>query len=157
MVFHNTKVRELPFVKKYLDTSSSELEAKRRFARAVFGKSGPCYVPASYPNVKDAIDSIHKADGIAILSSWNLDNVTDDEIMEMMKLGLDGIECFSPRIHPSTMKALLKIVKDRHAFVTCGSTYHGPNKPAFQLGKTQCPQKALSLVRIFTKAAETQS
>ncbi len=157
MVFHNAKVRELPFVKKYIDTSGSELEAKRRFAQAVFGKNGPCYVPASYPNVKDAIDSIHKADGIVILSSWNLDNITDEEINDMMELGFDGIECFSPRVHSATTKSLLKIVKDRHAFVTCGSTYHGPNKPAYQMGKTTCPDKALSLVRIFTKAAESQS
>lgn len=157
MVFHNAKVRELPFVKQYLDTSSSELEAKRRFTRAVFGKNGPCYVPASYPNVKDVIDSIHKADGIAILSSWNLDNISDEEIEGMMELGFDGIECFSPRIHPSTMTALLRIVKERHAFVTSGSTYSGPNKPAYQLGKTHCPEKALPLVRIFTKASDGES
>lgn len=156
MVFNNKRVRELSFVKKYIENASNETQARRRFMADVFGKNGPCYVTAQYPKLADAIEAIHNADGIAILSSWNMDNIPDDEIERMMELGIDGIECFSPRVHQSTMTSLLKIVRSHRAFVTCGSDYHGPNKPNFHLGDTRCPAKALSLVRIITKVLENE-
>lgn len=154
MVFNNRRVRELSFVKKYLKEYSDEKIAREHFMKDVFGQQGPCYVPYEYPSVKDMIDAIHDADGIAVLSSWNLDHVSDQEIEEMMQFGFDGIECFSPKLHEETTTALLKIVKAHRLFVTCGSIYRGPNKPKFKLGDTRCPEKALSLVRIMTKAAQ---
>jgi hypothetical protein len=66
MVFHNKRVRELSFVKKYLESSKNETQARRRFARDVFGKGGPCYVTASYPALGDMVKAIHDAGGIAI-------------------------------------------------------------------------------------------
>lgn len=52
MVFHNKRVRELSFVKKYLENSSSEKQARKKFIRDVFGKGGPCFVQAQYPELK---------------------------------------------------------------------------------------------------------
>lgn len=155
MVFHNKRVRELSFVKKYLENSSSEKQARKKFIRDVFGKGGPCFVQAQYPELKDVLQAIHDADGIAILSSWNMDMIPDEDIEKMMNLGIDGIECFSPRVHDATMAALLKLATKHHAFVTCGSDYHGPKRPRFKMGKCYCPEKALPLVRIMTKALDT--
>lgn len=154
MVFHNKRVRELSFVKKYLDSSSTERQARRKFIKDVFGKNGPCYVEGEYPDIKDVLKAIHDADGIAVLSSWNMDNISDEEIEELMQLGIDGIECFSPRVHEATMAALLKIATTHRAFVTCGSDYHGTKRPRFKMGKCYCPEKALPLVRIMTKALD---
>lgn len=154
MVFHNKRVRELSIVKKYLENSSSEKQARRHFIRDVFGKGGPCYVQPEYPPFEEVLKAIHDAEGIAVLSSWNMDNLSDDEIENLMNLGVDGIECFSPRIHEATMAALLKIATAHCAFVTCGSDYHGPRRPRFKLGKCYCPEKALPLVRIMTKALD---
>lgn len=152
MVFHNKRVRELSFVKKYLESSKNETQARRRFARDVFGKGGPCYVTAIYPALGDMVKAIHDAGGIAILSSWNMDHIHDEEIETMMELGIDGIECFSPRIHEATMTSLLRIVKKHSAFVTCGSDFHGPNRPKFKMGHCCCPEKAWPLVRILSEA-----
>lgn len=154
MVFHNKRVRELSFVKKYLDEAKSEKQARRHFIHDVFGKGGPCYVEAEYPPFEEVLKAIHDAEGIAVLSSWNMDNLADNEIEKLMDLGVDGIECFSPRIHEATMAALLKIATSHRAFVTCGSDYHGPKRPRFKLGKCFCPEKALPLVRIMTKALD---
>ncbi len=102
MLFNNKQGRQLPLVKQYLMENTDERIARQRFVQDVFGPKGPCYVPANYISAKDAIQAIHQADGIAILSSWNMDNVTDQSITELMDQGFDGIECFSPRIHVST-------------------------------------------------------
>ena len=154
MVFHNERTRSLPFVKKYLDNCESHSAAMSRFETDVFGKNGPCYVKADYPDAKAVIDAIHNAGGIAILSSWHLDYISDEVLEEIVDLGMDGVECFSNDIHEQTIAAALKIVQKRKLFVSCGSDYHGPTKPKYHMGVSNCPEKALPLVRILTKAAK---
>ena len=154
MVFHNERTRMLPFVRKYLDSCDSEKLAMSRFETDIFGKNGPCFVKAEYPDVTTIIDAIHKAGGIAILASWHLDYFSDETIENIVDLGIDGIECFSPDVHEKTIASLLKIVQKRKLFVSCGSDYHGPTKQNYSMGVSNCPTKALSLVRILTKAAK---
>lgn len=154
MVFNNKTVRELPMVQKYIKMSKSEKEARARFKHGVFGSKGPCYVQGDYPDIKTLIDAIHDANGIAILSSWHMDSISDDGIEVLLKSGFDGVECFSPLVHPQTMTSLLKVTKAHKGFITCGSDYHGAIKPNYKLGMTNCPAKALPLVRVITKAAQ---
>ena len=125
-----------------------------RFETDIFGKNGPCFVKAEYPDVTTIIDAIHKAGGIAILASWHLDYFSDETIENIVDLGMDGIECFSPDVHEKTIASLLKIVQKRKLFVSCGSDYHGPTKQNYSMGVSNCPTKALPLVRILTKAAK---
>lgn len=153
MVFRNHQTKNLSFVKKYIESSANEKEAMARFKNAMFGKHGPCYVEGKYPSAKEILDAIHDANGIAILSSWHLDYIDDHTIEELIGLGLDGVECFSPGIHKQTMTALLKLVQKNKLFVSAGSDFHGPSRPGRELGVTNCPEKGLALVRIFTKAA----
>ena len=152
MVFNNAKAREFSVVKPYVEKYEPK-EAMLRFRRDVFGPGSPCYVPAIYPDAQNIVDAIHDAGGIAILASWHLDKISDDLIEEIMNLGVDGIECFSPEIHEETMAAAIKIAQKHKAFISCGSDYHGSTKPNRHMGVTNCPKKALPLVRILTKAA----
>ena len=78
----------------------------------------------------------------------------DDVLEEIVDLGMDGVECFSNDIHEQTVAAALKIVQKRKLFVSCGSDYHGPTKPKYLMGVSNCPEKALPLVKILTKAAK---
>lgn len=153
MVFNNKVVRQMSFVKKYIDETENIRQAKRRFQKEIFGKNGPCYVTVKYPEAKEMIEAIHNAGGIAILASWHMDSVSKPVIEEMMSLGLDGIECFSPDLQDTTITLLLKIAQSRKAFVTAGSDFHGTTKPRKKLGVTNCPEKAIPLVRIIPKAA----
>ena len=154
MVFNNERVRSMSFVKRYIDQSSTQSEAMARFKRDLFGKGGPCYVKGNYPELDSAIEAIHQAGGIAILSSWQLDNISDEMIERMISLGIDGVEVFSPNVHDETIAAVLKIVQKYKLLVSCGSDYHGPTKPNRRLGETNCPEKGLALVKILTKAAK---
>ena len=97
MVFNNERVRSMSFVKRYIDQASTQSEAMARFKRDLFGKGGPCYVKGNYPELDSAIEAIHQAGGIAILSSWQLDNISDEMIERMISLGIDGVEVFSPK------------------------------------------------------------
>ena len=152
MVFNNEKVRQLPFVRQYIESTNSKQEAMRAFKYNTFGKGGPCYVKANYPEVVDVIRSIHDACGIAILASWHTDYMADEIIEEIIDLGIDGIECFSPCVHAETIAVLLKLAQQKKLLVSCGSDYHGPTKKNRYLGVTYCPEKAIPLVKIMTKA-----
>lgn len=154
MVFKNPQTRQMKLMQHYLHNTKSEKEALQRFEHDVFGKSGPCYVEVDLPSLDQIVKAIHQANGIAILSGWRLDYIDDDTLASIVEVGLDGIECFTPDVHDETMTALLKIVQKNKLFVSTGSDYHGPTKPDRQMGQTNCPEKGLSLVRIFTRAAE---
>ena len=154
MVFNNERTRSLPLIQKYLENCKNEGLAQARFESDVFGINGPCYFKGEYPDVHDVIDAIHQAGGIAILASWHLDYLSDDLIEEIVSFGFDGIECFSKDIHKETIATCLKIVQKHKLFVSCGSDYHGPTKPKYHMGQTNCPAKAMSLVRILTKGAK---
>ena len=157
MMFNNERVRQLPFVAKYISAANSEKEAMAYFKRDIFGKEGPCYIQGKYPSLENVVHSIHQAQGIAILSGWHLDSMNDALIEEMTCSGLDGIEVFSPLVQEDTMASLLKIAKENKMFISCGSDYQGPNKPNRHLGITHCPSKALPLIRILTKSKQTKS
>lgn len=154
MVFNNERVLSMPFVKKYIERNATMKEAMNDFKQEIFSKNGPCYVKGKYPSLEPVIDAIHQAGGIAILSSWQLDHTPDWMIDEMIQLGLDGIEAFSPDVEDETIASLLRFVKQYELFVSCGSDYHGPSRTQRRLGVTKCPSKAINLVRILTKAAD---
>ncbi|MGN1276936.1 MAG: PHP domain-containing protein, partial [Floccifex sp.] len=153
MVFNNERVRELPFVKKYIDSTNNISQAMKEFKFHTFGKGGPCYVRGNYPRLEDVIKSIHIAGGICVLASWHMDYIDDETIREIISKGIDGIECFSPCVQEETISSLLKIAMENKLFVSCGSDYHGPTKQDRKLGHTLCPEKGLPLVRILTKHA----
>ncbi|MBP3870376.1 MAG: PHP domain-containing protein [Faecalicoccus sp.] len=154
MAFDNEQVRNLPLIKKYINASRSENEARERFRSETFDQGGPCYVYAAYPDLTRTIQAIHDSGGIAVLSGWHLDFISDEVIEEIVALGIDGIECFGPDMHDETIAALLKIAQKNNLFISCGSDYHGDRHPERQLGVTSCPEKALPLIRILTKGAQ---
>ena len=157
MVFNNERVRSLNFVKKYIDSTSSTTEAMKAFKYNTFGKGGPCYVRGNYPQLEDAIMAIHHAGGIAVLAAWHMDYIPDETIEEMIRLGVDGIECFSPALEEETTASLLKFAMQYKLLVSCGSDYHGPTKQNRYLGVTHCPEKGIPLVRILTKPLNKSS
>ena len=74
------RVRNLPFVNKYIEASHNDKEAMEKFKQHIFGKNGPCYVRGQYPQAQEIIQMIHDAQGIVILSGWNMDHISDDMI-----------------------------------------------------------------------------
>ena len=77
-----------------------------------------------YENVKDVIDTIHTAGGIAILAhpvkSGCLD-ILDDFI----EYGIDGIEIFHPSANEEQQSILKKYATKKKILATGGSDFHG--------------------------------
>ncbi len=80
--------------------------------------------PVKYPDVKDVIDEIHNAGGIAVLAHPSLyDNF--DEIDKYIEMGLDGIEVWHPEASDEDIEKLSTICKKNKILMTGGSDFHG--------------------------------
>lgn len=157
MVFRNQKTRQLPLVQSYLQRFPTEEEAQKAFRKDIFKKGGPCYVDIQYPDASVVIKAIHDVGGMAVLSGWRIDEMSNEAFDGLMDEGIDGLEVFNPHLSVPTQTFLLTMSQQEKLFVTAGSDYHGtPDKPE-KLGYTGCPAKGLSTVRVFTRALDSLS
>lgn len=80
--------------------------------------------PVNYPEVKDVIEEVHGAGGIAVLAHPSLyDNF--DEIEKYIEFGLDGVEVWTPYATDEQIEMLSKICKKNKLLMTGGSDFHG--------------------------------
>ncbi len=81
-------------------------------------------VTPKYENIKDVIDAIHTAGGIAILAHPVLSGCVD-HIPEYKELGLDGVEVYHPSTTPEEQAELKKLATKNKLLITGGSDFHG--------------------------------
>ncbi len=80
--------------------------------------------PTKYPDIKEVIDEVHGAGGIAVLAHPAFyDNF--DEIEKYIEMGIDGIEVWHPSASEEQIEALSKICKKHKLLMTGGSDFHG--------------------------------
>lgn len=104
----------------YSDSFNGELY------KSLFSKSSEnnILVEAKYENVKDVIDSIHTAGGIAVLAHPYASECVD-EISKYIEYGIDGIEVFHPSADEEQQANLKKIASKHKLLMTGGSDFHG--------------------------------
>ena len=88
------------------------------------GDAGPAYLPISLVNVREAIELIHDAGGLAIWAHPRPE-VFHRELRRFAAWGLDGAECFRPRADASDSLRLEAACKLNRLLVTGGSDWHG--------------------------------
>lgn len=99
--------------------------------------------PTKYPSVKEVIDEIHNAGGIAILAHpGKFGNF--DEIKEYLELGLDGVEVWSPSNSAELTEELQAFCKKKKILMTGGSNFHGTyGDHTVTIGSYSTPQEQL--------------
>lgn len=102
------------------------------------GDGKPAFVPKKRFTVKECIDLIHDAGGLAVLAhpmlyGYGAQDITN--VLRGLKLeGLDGIECiYSSHTTEDTLH-LKQLCLNLNLFPTGGSDFHGQNKPGLDLG-----------------------
>ena len=86
---------------------------------------GVAFVETEFPSVRDAIDTIHAAGGLAVWAHPPLE-VFDREIRTFREWGLNGVECFRPNTPPVEAMLFDKVAREMGLFRTGGSDWHGP-------------------------------
>lgn len=99
--------------------------------------------PTRYPTVKEAIDEVHGAGGIAILAHpGKFDNF--DELDDYVEMGLDGVEVWSPENTAEQTEQLQAYCKKNKLLMTGGSNFHGIyGSSTVTLGSYSTPQEHL--------------
>ncbi len=100
-------------------------------------------VVPKYENVKDVIDAVHTAGGIAILAHPYISKV-ENNIPYYAELGIDGVEVFHPSANEEQQANLKKIATKNKLLITGGSDFHGLyNEYKVSLGDYGTPDDCL--------------
>ncbi len=93
---------------------------------------------------QQVIDIIHIADGLPILAHpCHIRDNPHGLIRYLYDIGLMGLEAYYPSSTPRQTEMYVSIARQYHLLVTCGSDFHGDNRPGVEVGCAWQPVPAL--------------
>lgn len=105
--------------------------------------------PVKYPDVKEVIEEVHGAGGIAVLAHPAMYN-NIDEIDKYIEFGLDGVEIWHPSASDEVIEQLSKTCKKKKLLMTGGSDFHGMyGSKAVTLGSCTTPDEHLDKLKSY--------
>ncbi|NKF08844.1 PHP domain-containing protein [Clostridium gasigenes] len=112
-----------------------------------FSKGKPAYVPIKFISLKETLNIIHNNGGVAVIAHPGNNLKSDLSIIdEIISEGIDGIEVFSTYHTSSQIDYFYNKAIENNLKITCGSDFHGKNKPNIQIGNFGCDSKLLSYI-----------
>lgn len=91
------------------------------------GDLGPAYVAEGFPLPADAIDTIHRAGGVAVWAhpapAWFREGIP-----LLQEWGIDGVECYRPGMLEADVHLFERETHARGLLPTGGSDWHGPQR-----------------------------
>lgn len=109
------------------------LDDASTFLEAYLTEGRPAFRPRALPRVEEAIDTIHRAGGLAIWAHpfWGISS--PEEVLATLErfesLGIDGAECFYVTHTEAQTRLLVDHCVERGLLRTGSSDFHGPHHP----------------------------
>jgi predicted metal-dependent phosphoesterase TrpH len=88
------------------------------------GDNCPAFVPTRLISPAEAIELIHAAVGVAVWAHPRTDQLAA-ELSRFIEWGLDGVECYRPRVPHADSERMVALTRDAGLLVTGGSDWHG--------------------------------
>lgn len=102
------------------------------------GTGKPAYVRRHLLSLREAIDLIREAGGVAVMAHPGL--TRRDELIEyLVRLGVRGLEVYYPKHDFVDIARYRKVCAKFDLFATGGSDYHGSAKPDIAIGAAKMP------------------
>ena len=117
-----------------------------------YSQGKPCYVEIQYLSLQETIQIINEHGGIAVLAHPGNNLKGKFELFdEMVKEGIQGVECFSSYHSEEVNKYFYEKAKEYNLLYTCGSDFHGKTKPSISLGHNGCkhPEEVETLLKKY--------
>lgn len=93
-------------------------------------KGAPGYVESRRPSMKEAVDIIHRAGGKAVLAHpCKIKGDVHSLIRKLKDYGLEGLEAYYPTSSEGMKQTFISLAQQLELFLTCGSDFHGTNRP----------------------------
>jgi predicted metal-dependent phosphoesterase TrpH len=104
-----------------------------------FAQGKIAYVPLKYLSLIDAINLVKSSNGIPVIAHPG-ENLKDnlDMIDLVIQQGIMGLEVFSNYHNQNQIEYFQKKAIENKLIMTCGSDFHGKNKPGIQIGSCKC-------------------
>jgi hypothetical protein len=88
------------------------------------GDDCPAFVPTRLISPAEAIELIHAAAGLAVWAHPRADQLIA-ELSRFVEWGIDGVECYRPRVAHADAERMVALARDAGLLVTGGSDWHG--------------------------------
>jgi 3',5'-nucleoside bisphosphate phosphatase len=127
-----------PHLARALLTTGKVGSVAEAFDRFI-GNDGPAYVAARLVDGVSAIRIIHDAGGLAVWAHPP-QSLLAELLPPLVDAGLDGLECYRPRLPEPDLKRLLRAADQHGLIATGGSDWHGEWHGllgAFHLGRAE--------------------
>jgi len=124
-----------PLLKPYLFGGSRSDMPYINFYHDYFAQGRPAYVKIDYMPYKEAIELIKSHDGMPVVAhpGVNLHN-KEAVIHELFDQGAIGVEAFNNYHNYDQIDYFASAAIQRKLLLTCGSDFHGKNKPLIKPG-----------------------
>ena len=111
---------EMPYINFYLD---------------YFAQGKPAYVEINHMSYADAIELVMDNGGTPIIAHPGV-NLKGNEklITDLLEHGAQGLEAFNNYHNRKQIDYFAEIARQRNILITCGSDFHGKNKPLIEIG-----------------------
>ena len=101
-----------------------------------FAQGKQAYVKIEHLDFKEAVDLVRSNGGIPIVAHPGLNlKGREDLVDEMMDHGAAGLEVFNNYHNENQVSYFAGLTSKRGALMTCGSDFHGKNKPLISVGQ----------------------
>ena len=117
-------------------------EAFSRFLR----RGATAWVPKTNVDYREGIELIHQAGGLAVMAHPGLNKI-DHLIPDLVKAGLDGLECWHTRHPKSTAKRYREMAERYGLIITGGSDCHGAGRGQPLIGTVRVPYEILEKMK----------
>lgn len=120
-----------------------------------FGAGKPCHTPVAYPALTDMVSLIKDNQGIPVIAHIGANVKTGhfNVLEEMRAVGVMGVEVFSSYHNVELANKLYDYALGHDLFVTCGSDFHGKNKPKIEVGTCNYDAVTEKSIRRFLESA----
>lgn len=103
--------------------------------RSYLGRGRKYYVPQLHPQMPEILDAIRSAGGVSVLAHPMKMRVDHRKLIDAMKAeGLWGLEAYYGLEDCETVERFCGLAREYGLAVTCGSDFHGSNRPSVTLG-----------------------
>lgn len=123
-----------------LGAAASRADAFEKF----LGETGAAYADFDRVSSEDAIKLIHGAGGVSVLAHpCKIKKNPHKTISELAEIGLWGLEAYYPKTTDGQLQLFLSLAGQYGMAVTCGSDFHGENRPSAVMGGSFAHQEPL--------------
>lgn len=149
-IFSNPKYQDIEDFKDYLPGGKRCEPAPVNFYWDKCLPGTDLYVRVEYPSLEDTVKKIHEAGGIAILAHPFKTFYQNEELLnQAIEAGIDGLEVYSNYHETCHNEYYEQFAFNHKLLVTCGSDFHGKNKPAIKMGEYGLTKDGSELIKPF--------